>query len=229
MTAPEYRPHIRSFALRAGRFSAAQMRYREAMMPAIGVLYRQELLDFDTLFGRVAPRILEIGCGMGETTVAIATANPDKDYLGVEVHPPGVGSLCKQLSNVGLTNVRIAEHDAVEIVRDMLPLASLTGIHIFFPDPWHKKRHHKRRLLQAAFVSRLAARLQPGGYLHVATDWDDYAEEILATLSAEPLLKNTARGYAPRPASRPQTKFEKRGLRLGHNVRDILFTRQLEL
>ena len=223
------RDHIRSFVLRQGRVSAAQARYYEEGMPRWGVPYQARLLDLAALFGRAAPRVLEIGCGMGETTAAIAAAHPDTDYLGIEVHAPGVGSLMKLIAEGGLTNLRVARHDAVEVVRDMLPPGSLAGIHVFFPDPWPKKRHHKRRLLQPAFVALLAERLAPGGYLHCATDWQDYAEEMLSVLGAEPRLGNTADsrsgGFAPRPDYRPLTKFEQRGLRLGHGVWDLIFRR----
>ena len=163
---------------------------------------------------------------MGDTTAEIALAHPELDFIGVEVHAPGVGSLLRRLDANGSTNVRVIRHDAVDVVRDMIPPGSLAGIHVFFPDPWPKKRHHKRRLLQPAFVALLAARLAPGGYLHVATDWEEYAEQILGVLSAEPLLVNTAEGYAPKPAYRPLTKFEARGLRLGHGVRDLVFRRE---
>lgn len=220
--------HIRSFVLRQGRLSNAQQRYHAAMMATIGVAYANLPLDLDALFGRHAPRILEIGFGMGETSAAIAAAHPEIDYLGIEVHTPGVGSLCKQVAELELQNVRIVQHDAVEVLRDMLAPASLAGVHVFFPDPWPKLRHQKRRLLQAPFVALLASRLQPGGYLHCATDWEDYAQQMLAVLSAEPLLENTASGYAPRPEHRPQTKFEQRGLRLGHGVRDLVFRRRLD-
>lgn len=219
--------HIRSFVLRQGHLSQAQARYHAAMMPKIGVPYTPELLDFNTLFGRIAPRILEIGCGMGETSAHIAAAHPQNDYLGLEVHTPGVGNLCKLIDEQGLTNLRICQHDAVEVVRDMVPPDSLDGIHIFFPDPWHKKRHHKRRLLQGPFVAELAKRLKPGGYLHCATDWADYAEQMLDVLGSEPLLRNTAEAYAHRPIYRPLTKFEARGLRLGHGVWDLVFARSV--
>ncbi|MDR2678627.1 MAG: tRNA (guanosine(46)-N7)-methyltransferase TrmB [Zoogloeaceae bacterium] len=225
----EAHSHIRSFVRRAGRTSPAQARFLAEMMPKIGVFYTPVPLDLDTLFGRAAPKILEIGCGMGETTAQIARAHPENDYLGVEVHLPGVGSLCKRVAEENLTNLRIAQHDAVEIVRDMLPERSLSGIHIFFPDPWHKARHNKRRLIQPPFVALLASRLEPGGYLHCATDWQDYAEQMLAVLSAEPLLVNTAENYAPRPAYRPRTKFEHRGLKLGHGVWDLRFIRRPSL
>ncbi|MCW5622716.1 MAG: tRNA (guanosine(46)-N7)-methyltransferase TrmB, partial [Burkholderiales bacterium] len=166
-----------------------------------------------------------LGFGMGETTAAIAQAHPENDYLGIEVHAPGVGSLLKQIDAQGLCNVRIVQHDAVEVVQHMLAPATLDAIHVFFPDPWPKKRHHKRRLIQPAFAALLASRLKPGGYLHLATDWQEYAEQMLAVLAAEPLLANSARDYAPRPAYRPLTKFEQRGLRLGHQVWDLVFRR----
>jgi len=169
--------------------------------------------------------VLEIGCGMGETTAAIALSHPDVDFVGIEVHAPGVGAILNRIAQAGLANLRVIQHDAVEVVGAMIPDGSLGGVHVYFPDPWPKKRHHKRRLLKPAFVHALARKLRPGGYLHVATDWMPYAEEILATLAAEPLLANTADGYAPRPAWRPRTKFEARGLELGHEVADLLFRR----
>jgi tRNA (guanine-N7-)-methyltransferase len=217
--------HIRSFVLRQGRVSKAQRRYHDEMMTRVGIPYAPSPLDLDAVFGRCAPHILEIGFGMGETSAAIAEANPQNDYLGVEVHTPGVGSLCKQVAEKGLANLRIVQHDAVEVVRNMIPARSLDGIHVFFPDPWPKARHHKRRLIQPQFAALLADRLKADGYLHLATDWEDYAEQMLAVLSAEPSLRNTADGYAPRPAYRPPTKFEQRGLRLGHGVWDLVFTR----
>ncbi|MBK7955563.1 MAG: tRNA (guanosine(46)-N7)-methyltransferase TrmB [Candidatus Accumulibacter sp.] len=218
--------HIRSFVRRQGRLSNAQQRYHETMMATIGVPYVAAPLDLDALFGRTAPRILEIGFGMGETSAAIAARHPENDYLGIEVHTPGVGSLCKLVAELGLHNQRIVQHDAVEVLRDMLAPATLSGVHIFFPDPWPKSRHHKRRLLQPPFVALLASRLQAGGYLHCATDWEDYAQQMLAVLAAEKSLENTASGYAPRPDHRPQTRFEQRGLRLGHGVWDLVFRRR---
>ena len=221
--------HIRSFVLRQGRVSNAQLRYHEEMMAKIGVPYANAQLDLAALFGRsseVAPKILEIGFGMGETSAAIASANPGNDYLGIEVHTPGVGSLCKLVAEGGISNQRIVQHDAVEVLRDMIAPAALSGAHIFFPDPWPKARHHKRRLIQPPLVALLASRLAPGGYIHCATDWQEYGEQMLAVLSAEPLLENTADGFAPRPAYRPLTKFEQRGLRLGHGVWDVIFRRR---
>jgi tRNA (guanine-N7-)-methyltransferase len=220
-------PHrsIRSYVLRQGRVTDAQRRAREELLPRFGVPFSREPLDLDRIFGRAAPRILEIGFGMGETTADIASRHPGTDYLGVEVHTPGVGGLLKRIAGLGLTNVRVIQHDAVEVLEQMIPPASLDGVHVFFPDPWPKKRHHKRRLIQPAFVSLLAARMKPGAYLHAATDWKDYAQWILETLSTEPLLANTADAYAPRPEHRPLTKFENRGLKLGHGVWDVVFRR----
>jgi len=216
---------IRSYVLRQGRMSPAQQRALVALLPRFGLPYAPTPLDLDRVFGRRAPRVLEIGCGMGETTAAIAAARPGEDFIGIEVHAPGVGSLLKRIADLGLGNVRVIQHDAVEVIATMIGPATLAGIHVFFPDPWPKKRHHKRRLLKPAFVHELARRLVPQGYLHVATDWEEYAQEILATLEAEPLLANTAAGFASRPAYRPLTKFEARGMKLGHGVWDVLFRR----
>jgi tRNA (guanine-N7-)-methyltransferase len=193
------------------------------LLPRFGVPYAPTLCDLDVAFQRSAQRFLEIGFGMGESTAEVAAAHPEHDYIGVEVHTPGVGGLLRLIDARQLANIRIIQHDAVEVVTHMLAEGSLAGVHVFFPDPWPKKRHHKRRLLQPAFVHLLATRLQPGGYLHVATDWEDYATQILAVLSAEPLLQNTAPGFAPRPEHRPLTKFESRGLKLGHGVWDVVF------
>ena len=194
-------------------------------MPRYGVPYATEPLDLDRVFGRSAPRVLEIGFGMGDTTAEIAAAHPGSDYLGVEVHTPGVGSLLNRIAALGLANVRVIQHDAVEVLERMIAPGALDGVHVFFPDPWPKKRHHKRRLVQPPLVALLASRMKPGGYFHVATDWEDYASQILEVLSAEPLLANTVNGFAPRPAYRPLTKFENRGLKLGHRVWDVIFKR----
>jgi len=218
--------HIRSYVLRQGRVSNAQQRSLDSLLPRFGIPFSPQPLDLNGAFGRPAPKILEIGFGMGETTATIAQANPENDYLAIEVHSPGVGSLLKQIGEMSLGNVRIIQHDAVEVLRSMIPDNALDGVHIFFPDPWHKARHKKRRLIQAPFVALLTQKLKPGGYIHVATDWQDYAEQVLAVLSAEPLLQNSAASYAPRPAYRPLTKFERRGLRLGHGVWDMLFHRK---
>jgi tRNA (guanine-N7-)-methyltransferase len=216
---------IRTYVLRQGRMTEAQRRARAELLPRFGVPYAPAPLDLERLYGRAAPKILEIGPGMGETTARIAAANPGTDYLAIEVHAPGVGSLLGRIAAAGLANVRVIQHDAVEVVRDMIAPAALDGVHVFFPDPWPKKRHHKRRLIQPPFVSLLATRLKPGAYLHVATDWEEYAAQILEVLSGEPLLVNTAERYAARPEQRPLTKFEDRGLKLGHGVWDVVFRR----
>ena len=217
---------IRSYVLRQGRVSNAQARAHESLLPRYGIEYTGKPVDLGAVFGRSAQTVLEIGCGMGETTAAIAAAHPETDFLGIEVHTPGVGSLLKLIDEGGLTNLRVIQHDAVEVLREMIAPASLDGAHIFFPDPWPKKRHHKRRLVQPDFVALLASRIKSGGYVHLATDWQEYAEQMLAVLSAEPMLANTAAGYAPRPHYRPQTKFETRGLKLGHGVWDVVFRKQ---
>lgn len=218
--------HIKSYVRRAGRMSSAQENYYAEMMPKIGLVYAPQPIDLAACFGRNNPKVLEIGTGMGETTAKIADANRDIDYLGVEVHVPGVGALCKQIAERELTNLRICQHDAVEVVRDMLPEDSLDGVHVFFPDPWHKARHNKRRLIQSPFVALLASRLKPGGYFHCATDWEEYAHQMLEVLSGEPTLVNSSEGFAPRPDYRPLTKFENRGLRLGHGVWDVIFRKK---
>jgi tRNA (guanine-N7-)-methyltransferase len=224
LTPKPHRP-VRSFVLRQGRMSPAQQRACDTLYPRYGVAAQETPLDLAALFGNQRPVVLEIGFGMGETTAAIAAAHPQTNFLGVEMHWPGVGALLRRVESAQLPNVRVVRRDAVEVVAQMIPPASLAAIHVYFPDPWPKKRHHKRRLLQPEFVHALAERLAPGGYLHVATDWEPYADEILATLSAEPLLANTATGFAPRPSWRPLTKFEQRGLDLGHRVFDLVFTR----
>jgi tRNA (guanine-N7-)-methyltransferase len=218
--------HIRSFVLRQGRVSNAQQRSYETLMPVWAIPYGQKMLDFAQVFGRQAPTIFEIGFGMGETTATIARNHPENNYIALEVHTPGVGSLLKDIHEQGLQNIRIIQHDAVEVLRDMIPLNSLDGVHVFFPDPWPKKRQQKRRLLQGAMVKALAEHLKPGGYLHSATDWEEYAQQMLEVYSAEPLLENTAEAFAPKPAYRPQTKFETRGLRLGHGVWDMVFRKR---
>ena len=214
---------IRSFVLRQGRMSDAQHRFLDEMMPRVGIDFRPEPIDLAQVFGRKAPQIVEIGFGMGQATAQIAQARPDDDFVGIEVHAPGVGGLCKLIEEGGITNLRIVQHDAVEVLRDMIPEASLAGVHIYFPDPWPKKRHHKRRLVQGPFVKLIASRLAPGGYLHCATDWEEYAHQMLEVLSAEPMLATTAEGFAPKPDYRPLTKFENRGIKLGHGVWDVVF------
>ena len=214
---------IRSFVLRQGHLSRAQERALETLLPVFGVPYQTTPPDWDSVFGRTAPMIVEIGFGMGEATAHIARVRPQDNFLCCEVHEPGVGALLKRIGEQGQTNIRIVQHDAVEVLDHMLAPASLDGVHIFFPDPWHKKKHNKRRLIQPPLVAKLAARLKPGGYIHCATDWQPYAEQMLQVLSAEPLLVNTAEGFAPQPEYRPLTKFENRGLRLGHGVWDLVF------
>ncbi len=220
-----HRP-IRSFVLRQGRMSKGQQRAYDELMPVFGLPYQPEVLQLDQVFGRSAPRILEIGFGMGQATAEIAANHPLNDYLGVEVHGPGVGSLLKQIEERALSNIRVVQHDAVEVASRMLPAESLDGIHIFFPDPWHKKRHNKRRLVQPPFVALLASRLKPGGYLHMATDWEEYAHHALEVLQGESSLYNTAETYAEKPLYRPLTKFENRGLKLGHGVWDLVFRKK---
>lgn len=217
---------VRSYVMRAGRMGSGQKRALEELAPRWVLPFRDEPIDLAAAFGRRAPVVLEIGFGMGDATAAIARARPDTDFLGVEVHPPGVGALLQRIEAQGLTNLRIVQHDAVEVLEHMLAPESLAGVHVFFPDPWHKKRHHKRRLIQPPLAALLASRLAPGAYLHCATDWQPYAEQMLAVLGAEPRLANTAAGYAERPAYRPPTKFEQRGVKLGHGVWDLVFTRR---
>ncbi|QID16436.1 tRNA (guanosine(46)-N7)-methyltransferase TrmB [Nitrogeniibacter mangrovi] len=217
---------IRSFVLRQGRMSDAQTRFLEAKMPEVGISYAQAPVDLNAVFGRTAPKVVEIGFGMGDATAKIAQHLPDTDFVGIEVHSPGVGNLCKLIELEDIGNIRIIQHDAMEVMEDMIAPDSLDGVHVFFPDPWPKKRHHKRRLIQPAFVALLASRLKPGGYLHCATDWEEYAEQMLAVLAGEASLANTAKDYAPRPEYRPLTRFEARGLRLGHGVWDLVFRRR---
>ncbi|HHL4077492.1 tRNA (guanosine(46)-N7)-methyltransferase TrmB [Burkholderia sola] len=223
---PLHRRRIRSFVTRAGRVSTGQRRALDEFGPRFVVPYAPELPDWNAIFGRSAPRILEIGFGMGASTAEIAAHRPGDDFLGVEVHEPGVGALLKLIGEQDLTNIRIIQHDAVEVLEHMIAPESLDGVHIFFPDPWHKARHHKRRLIQPPLVAHLASRLKPGAYLHCATDWQNYAEQMLDVLGAEPTLENTAADYAPRPGYRPVTKFERRGLRLGHGVWDLVFRKR---
>ncbi|CAB3713162.1 tRNA (guanosine(46)-N7)-methyltransferase TrmB [Trinickia soli] len=224
--APAFPRRIRSFVTRAGRVSTGQRRAMDELGPRFLVPYTSSPVEWDAAFGRHAPRVLEIGFGMGASTAEIAAARPGDDFIGVEVHEPGVGALLKLIGEQQLTNIRIIQHDAVEVIEQMIEPGTLDGVHVFFPDPWHKARHHKRRLIQPPFVALLAPRLKPGGYLHCATDWQNYAEQMLEVLAAEPSLENTAEGYAPRPDYRPVTKFERRGLRLGHGVWDLVFKRR---
>ena len=225
IASPEHR-RIRSFVLRQGRLTKGQERALQTEWPTFGIDYAENKLDLNQVFGRNdSKKILEIGFGMGETTAKIALTLPDCDFLAVEVHTPGVGGLLKLNQELALTNIRIIQHDVVEVLENMLADNSLDGVHIFFPDPWHKKRHHKRRLIQAEFVKLLCSKLKKDAYLHIATDWQEYAEWVLEVLSAEPQLKNSTKDYAEKPAYRPLTKFENRGIQLGHGVWDLVFRR----
>ena len=253
---------IRSFVLRAGRTTAGQQRAIEELGPQFLLPYQASNLNLIEAFqGSSKPKILEIGFGMGETTAKIAALRPHDDFLAIEVHPPGVGALLKLIGEEQLSNLRLIRHDAVEVLEHMIAPESLDGIHIYFADPWHKKRHHKRRLIQAEFVRLLASRLKPGAYLHLATDWHNYAEQMLLVLNAETALQNTSTelvgvetftpedvakpdevcnefkptlaqlgakhpGYAPRPDYRPVTKFENRGVKLGHGVWDLVYKKK---
>lgn len=234
---------IKSFVRRAGRVTTGQTKAFAELGSTYLLPYQPHTIDFVAAYQelekatgqndtKIRPTILEIGFGMGEATAYIAGLMPDTNFLCCEVHEPGVGALLKRIGEQCLHNIRICAHDAVEVIDHMLPLQSLDGIHIFFPDPWHKKKHNKRRLIQGPLIAKLAARLKVGGYLHCATDWQPYAEQILEVLSAEPLLKNTSLaahpdllGYAPKPHYRPLTKFENRGIKLGHGVWDVVFER----
>jgi tRNA (guanine-N7-)-methyltransferase len=224
--------NIKSFVKRAGRTTTGQAKAYEVWGPQFLLTYAPEPLNMVKAFAlkgqeaAPAPVILEIGFGMGEATAHIAKVRPHDHFLCCEVHEPGVGALLKRCGEEGIGNIRIVQHDAIEVMDHMLGENSLDGVHIFFPDPWHKSRHHKRRLIQSPFVNRLARHIKQGGYLHLATDWHPYAEQMLQVLSAEPLIKNTATdpsGFAEKPSYRPLTKFENRGLKLGHGVWDLVF------
>jgi tRNA (guanine-N7-)-methyltransferase len=217
---------IKSYVLRAGRMGSGQTRALAELAPRFMLPFSSEPLDAERAFGRAAPLVVEIGFGMGQATAAIAAAWPDKDFLGIEVHEAGIGALLQRIDQLQLSNVRIVRHDAVEVLSAMIRPRSLAAVHAFFPDPWPKKRHWKRRLIQPSFVALLSSRLAPGGVAHCATDWQPYAEQMLEVLSAAPLLRNTAASFAPRPAWRPETKFERRGLALGHGVWDLVFSRR---
>jgi tRNA (guanine-N7-)-methyltransferase len=224
-TPAPHRP-IRSFVLRQGRLSIGQSRAVEQLSPKFVLPFAANTaLDFIATFGRDAPTIVEIGFGMGHTTADVAATLPDKDFIGIEVHTPGVGSLLKMIDERNLANLRIVQHDAVEVLQHMIADASLAGLHIFFPDPWPKKRHHKRRLIQPGFVRLLTAKLRQGATMHLATDWEEYAQQMLEVLSAAPGLQNTAKDYATRPAYRTESNFERKGLAKGHGVWDLVFTK----
>jgi tRNA (guanine-N7-)-methyltransferase len=221
-------PGVRSFVLRAGRMTDGQQRALDTLWPRFGLEYSPHSCDLDTLFGRHSPRILEIGFGNGANLIHMASLRPDADFLGIEVHRPGVGRVLLDVERLDLHNVRVSNHDAVEVIGEQLPEASLDEVLVLFPDPWHKKRHRKRRLLNAAFVTLLATRLKSGGVLRAATDWEDYAQQMLEVLGGCALLANTAADgtYVPRPESRQPTRFERRGERLGHGVWDLAFRRR---
>lgn len=217
---------IKSFVKRAGRMGSGQIRALQELAPKYALPFQASRPDWDAVFGRAAPRVLEIGSGMGDATAKIAAALPHIDFIACEVHEAGVGALLQRIEEAGLSNLRVIQHDAVEVLEQMVAPQSLQGVHLFFPDPWHKKRHHKRRLVQGPFIAQLVQHIAPGGYFHAATDWEPYAQQMLEVLSAEPLLQNTADGFATKPAYRPLTKFEARGLRLGHGVWDLVFQRR---
>ena len=218
---------IRSYVLRQGHMSPAQTRALETLGPQWMIAFAPNAeLDFTRTFARVAPTIVEIGFGMGSATANIAAAQPENNFIGLEVHTPGVGALLKMVGERSLTNLRVIQHDAVEVLTHMVADSALAGVHIFFPDPWPKKRHHKRRLIRADFAALLARKVAVGGYLHLATDWHEYADEMLAVLTASPSWTNTAAGFAERPAYRTETNFERKGLAKGHGVWDIVFVKR---
>ena len=224
---PEHHRSIKSFVLRQGHMTAAQQKAIDDNWTRVGVDYINQFINLNQIFERENPKILEIGFGMGTATAQIAQKLPEKDFLAIDVHGPGVGNLCKLISEQQLTNIRVMRHDAVEVVENMLSDNSLDGIHIFFPDPWHKKRHNKRRLIQIPFIQKLLPKLKQGGYIHLATDWEEYSVQMLEVLSSFPeQLANTATDYAPTPNYRPETKFEARGKRLGHGVWDLVFIKK---
>ena len=218
---------VRSFVLRQGRFTPAQQRAFEELWPRFGLDYHGTLRDFDAVFGRSAPRVMEIGFGNGDALRFAATHDPARDYIGIEVHAPGVGRLLNALDADAAAHVRLYHHDAVEVLTHEVADGSLDEVRVYFPDPWHKKRHNKRRLLQPDFAALVVRKLRPGGRLHAATDWHDYAEQMWEVLDATPGLANRAgpRGHVPRPEWRPQTRFETRGQKLGHGVWDLVYDR----
>jgi len=217
---------VRSYVLRGGRIGSGQQRALRDLAPRFVLPFGERPPDWAAVFGRAAPRVMEIGFGMGDATADIAAASPEIDFIGVEVHPPGVGALLQQIDVRGLHNLRIVQHDAVAVLTHMVAPHSLAGVMVFFPDPWPKKRHHKRRLIQPPLVALLASRMTSGATLHLATDWEPYAQQMLQVVSAEAALVNTSDGFAPRPAYRPQTKFERRGDHLGHACRDLVFRKR---
>ncbi|MBK6599691.1 MAG: tRNA (guanosine(46)-N7)-methyltransferase TrmB [Proteobacteria bacterium] len=228
MTADPRQRSIRSFVLRAGRTTAGQARALAELWPLYGIEFSPQPLQLDVIFGRQAPRVLEIGFGNGEHLAALAARHPDRDHLGIEVHRPGVGHLLLLAEGNGSTNVRAVCHDAVEVLEAQIPTDSIDELFVLFPDPWHKKRHHKRRLIQPQFVALAVSRLRIGGVLRLATDWENYAEQMLEVLRDNPLLRNLSptNDWIPRPDERDPTRFEKRGARLGHGVWDLAFERK---
>ncbi len=223
----EHLRRIRSFVRREGRLTVGQQRALDELWPRFGIEPEAGLLDLDAVFGRSAPRILEIGFGMGDSLAAMAQAHPENDYIGIEVHRPGVGHLLLRMEEFGLSNIRVMCTDAVEVLERQIADGALAGVYLFFPDPWHKKRHHKRRIVQPEFVQLLRRKLTIGGRFHMATDWENYAEHMLAVMSAAEGFQNTSESgdWVPRPEYRPITKFERRGERLGHGVWDLIFER----
>ena len=221
----DHKRTIKSYVLRQGHLSDSQANAIAQLMPKWGISFSEIPLDLEQVFGRSAPKILEIGFGMGVATAQIAQNLADQDFVAIEVHSPGVGNLLKLIEEAQITNLKVIQHDAVEVLEKMIADQSLDGIHIYFPDPWPKKRHHKRRLIKLPFIEQLVPKLKIGGYLHLATDWEEYAEQMLEVLNEHPELENTADGFAPKPDYRPETKFEARGLRLGHGIWDIVFKR----
>lgn len=225
---PEFKPKpIRSFVIRAGRITAGQKQAFEQWWPTFGLSLHNGKLNPESIFGRTAPLVVEIGFGMGDSLLEMARQQPENNFIGIEVHPPGVGRLLNEAGIGNLTNLRVFMADAMDVLEDCIPAASIDRLQLYFPDPWHKKKHHKRRIVQLPFVERIRTSLQPGGIFHMATDWENYAEHMLETLQTAPGFRNCAAddGYSPRPAYRPVTKFEKRGERLGHGVWDLLFQR----
>ncbi|MEP0357552.1 tRNA (guanosine(46)-N7)-methyltransferase TrmB [Paraglaciecola sp.] len=218
---------IQSFVKREGRLTQGQARAIEQYWPTMGLEHKKGALTFSEVFGRTAPVVLEIGFGMGKSLVEMASKEPEKDFIGIEVHRPGVGACLNEAADQGVTNLRLFEHDAVEILADCVADNSLARVQLFFPDPWHKTRHHKRRIVQSEFVQKLRTKLAIGGVFHMATDWENYAEHMLEVMSKAEGYKNqsTTNDYVPRPEQRPLTKFEQRGHRLGHGVWDLMFER----
>jgi len=216
---------VRSFVLRAGRLTPAQRRSYNALSEKFLIRYEGKILDFTRVFGNNNPVIVEIGFGMGRATAVIAEENPDKNYIGLEIHKPGIGRLLWEIEQRSLVNVRIIEHDAVEVFENTIPLNSLDGAHIFFPDPWPKKRHHKRRLIQLPFTDCISSRLKPGGYIYMVSDWLDYANWALAVLTNTCGMVNQYNGFSPPQSWRPLTSFEKKGLDKKHEIKELFFRR----